>query len=143
MKHTKGGCHEVRHPIRVSGCAFGYYGRFGASGKRTRDHANDPAHRGVGGGRVLPRDARRDPRRLRRRAAGAVDADIRPGRWWQWTMRLVVVQTAVLIGWWLWQVRTEPPFGTFGVWPRSSSSGRIGAGPGWAASTAEQSDELG
>jgi neurotransmitter:Na+ symporter, NSS family len=41
-------------------------------------------------------------------------ADIRIGAWWDWAMRLVVVQALVLIGWWFWQVRTENPWGAFG-----------------------------
>jgi neurotransmitter:Na+ symporter, NSS family len=41
-------------------------------------------------------------------------SDIRIGAWWDWAVRLVVVQALVLIVWWFWQVRTEDPFGTFG-----------------------------
>lgn len=48
-------------------------------------------------------------------------SDIRIGAWWDWTMRLVVVQAVVLIGWWCWQARSETmaetwtPFSTFNV----------------------------
>ncbi len=27
------------------------------------------------------------------------------GAWWDWAIRLVVVQAVVLIAWWLWQAR--------------------------------------
>jgi neurotransmitter:Na+ symporter, NSS family len=43
------------------------------------------------------------------------DADLPVGRWWEWAIRLVVVQAVVLVVWWFWQVREEPLFGTFGV----------------------------
>jgi neurotransmitter:Na+ symporter, NSS family len=43
------------------------------------------------------------------------DADLRIGAWWDWAIRLVVVQALVLVIWWFWQVREEPLFGTFGV----------------------------
>jgi neurotransmitter:Na+ symporter, NSS family len=43
------------------------------------------------------------------------DADLRIGAWWDWAIRLVVVQAVVLVGWWFWQVREEPLFGTYGV----------------------------
>jgi NSS family neurotransmitter:Na+ symporter len=33
------------------------------------------------------------------------DSDIRIGAWWDWAIRLVVVQAIVLIAWWLWQAR--------------------------------------
>ena len=32
-------------------------------------------------------------------------SDIHIGAWWDWAIRLVVVQAVVLIAWWLWQVR--------------------------------------
>ncbi len=34
-------------------------------------------------------------------------SDIRIGGWWDWAIRLVVVEAVVLIGWWFWQVRGE------------------------------------
>ncbi len=49
------------------------------------------------------------------------DSDIHIGAWWDWAIRLVVVQAVVLIGWWLWQVRGEglaenwTPFATFNI----------------------------
>jgi NSS family neurotransmitter:Na+ symporter len=42
-------------------------------------------------------------------------SSIRVGRWWEIAMYLVVAQAVVLIVWWLWQVRTEPLWGPFGV----------------------------
>jgi NSS family neurotransmitter:Na+ symporter len=41
-------------------------------------------------------------------------SDVRIGAWWDWAIRLVVVQAVVLIGWWFWQVRAEDPWGAFG-----------------------------
>ncbi|MGH7476184.1 MAG: sodium-dependent transporter [Longimicrobiales bacterium] len=43
------------------------------------------------------------------------DADIRIGRWWDWAIRLVVIEAAVLIIWWFIQVRTEALFGVYGI----------------------------
>jgi len=48
-------------------------------------------------------------------------SDIHIGAWWDWAIRLVVVQAVVLIGWWLWQVRGEgfaanwSPIATFNI----------------------------
>ena len=42
-------------------------------------------------------------------------SSIHVGRWWDVAIYLVIVQAAVLILWWLWQVRTEPLWGRFGV----------------------------
>ncbi len=42
-------------------------------------------------------------------------SDIRIGRWWDYALHLVVAQALVLIVWWFWQVRTEDPWGEFGV----------------------------
>lgn len=33
------------------------------------------------------------------------DSDVHIGAWWDWAMRLVVVQAVVLMGWWLWSAR--------------------------------------
>lgn len=54
-------------------------------------------------------------RRFRETLMNTADADVRIGRWWDWAIRLVVLQAAVLVAWWFWQVRAEPLFGTFGV----------------------------
>jgi neurotransmitter:Na+ symporter, NSS family len=32
-------------------------------------------------------------------------SDLRIGRWWDWVMRLIVVEALGLIGWWLWTAR--------------------------------------
>jgi neurotransmitter:Na+ symporter, NSS family len=41
-------------------------------------------------------------------------SDIHIGAWWDWAIRLVVVQALVLIVWWFWQVRTEDAWGAYG-----------------------------
>lgn len=41
-------------------------------------------------------------------------SDMRIGAWWDWAIRLVVVQALVLIVWWFAQVRAEDPWGPFG-----------------------------
>jgi neurotransmitter:Na+ symporter, NSS family len=41
-------------------------------------------------------------------------SDIRIGAWWDWLMRLVVVQALVLIAWWVYQVRGEDMWREFG-----------------------------
>jgi len=48
-------------------------------------------------------------------------SDIHIGAWWDWAIRLVVVEAVVLIVWWFWQVKGEGlaatlnPFETFGI----------------------------
>jgi NSS family neurotransmitter:Na+ symporter len=42
-------------------------------------------------------------------------SDIHIGKWWDWAIRLVVVEAVVLIVWWFWNVRNEPLWGAFGV----------------------------
>ena len=42
-------------------------------------------------------------------------SDIRIGKWWEWAIRLVVVEAVVLVVWWFWQVRSEPLFGPSGI----------------------------
>jgi neurotransmitter:Na+ symporter, NSS family len=54
-------------------------------------------------------------RRFRTELVNSPDADIRIGVWWEWLIRLVVVQAVILIGWWFWQVRNEPLLDTYGV----------------------------
>lgn len=44
-------------------------------------------------------------REWRERFVNTGASDVRIGAWWDWAMRLVVVEAAVLIVWWLWQVR--------------------------------------
>jgi neurotransmitter:Na+ symporter, NSS family len=41
--------------------------------------------------------------------------DLRIGAWWDWAIRLVVVEAVVLVVWWLWQVRSSPPFAADGI----------------------------
>jgi SNF family Na+-dependent transporter len=53
--------------------------------------------------------------RFRTTLINTPDADIRVGAWWDWAIRLVVLEAVVLVVWWFWQVRGEPLFGTFGV----------------------------
>jgi neurotransmitter:Na+ symporter, NSS family len=53
-------------------------------------------------------------RRFRESFINTQHSDIRIGAWWDWAIRLVVVQALVLIVWWFWQVRTEDPWGSFG-----------------------------
>jgi NSS family neurotransmitter:Na+ symporter len=43
------------------------------------------------------------------------DCDIRIGAWWDWAIRLVVVEAVVLIGWWFYNVRSEPLLGASGI----------------------------
>ncbi|MGW8268582.1 MAG: sodium-dependent transporter, partial [Longimicrobiales bacterium] len=48
-------------------------------------------------------------------------SDVRIGAWWDWAIRLVVVEAVVLIVWWFWQVKGEglaatlDPLETFGI----------------------------
>jgi len=34
-------------------------------------------------------------------------SDVRIGAWWDWAMRLVVVEAVVVLGWWLWDARGQ------------------------------------
>jgi len=62
--------------------------------------------------------------RFRETLINTEDADIRIGRWWDWAMRLVVVEALVLVVWWFWmeggiaQALTgdfDGLFGTYGI----------------------------
>lgn len=53
--------------------------------------------------------------RFRTELVNTEDSDLRIGRWWDWAIRLVVVEALVLVIWWFYQVRTEPLLGTYGV----------------------------
>jgi NSS family neurotransmitter:Na+ symporter len=53
--------------------------------------------------------------KFRETLINTADADIRIGAWWDWAIRLVVVEAIVLIAWWFYNVRTEPLFGPFGI----------------------------
>jgi NSS family neurotransmitter:Na+ symporter len=60
-------------------------------------------------------------RRWREEFINTGDSDIRIGAWWDWAIRLVVVQAVALIAWWLWQARgggfaeTWTPLSSFNV----------------------------
>lgn len=54
--------------------------------------------------------------RFREQLINTPHADIRIGAWWDWAIRLVVVQAVVLVVWWITQVGTEAPWGRFGIW---------------------------
>ncbi|CAN5695030.1 sodium-dependent transporter [soil metagenome] len=41
-------------------------------------------------------------------------SDLRIGGWWDWAIRLVVIQALVLIVWWFSQVWSEAPWGQYG-----------------------------
>jgi NSS family neurotransmitter:Na+ symporter len=53
--------------------------------------------------------------KFRETLINTADADIRIGAWWDWAIRLVVVEAIVLIAWWFYNVRAEPLFGPFGI----------------------------
>lgn len=53
--------------------------------------------------------------RFRNELVNTPHTDLRIGRWWDWVIRLVVVEAVVLVLWWFYQVWGEPRFGTFGV----------------------------
>ena len=42
-------------------------------------------------------------------------SDITIGAWWDWAIRLVVVEAIVLIVWWFYNVRAEPLWAPFGI----------------------------
>ena len=54
-------------------------------------------------------------RRFREELINTSDADIRIGRWWDWAIRLVVVQAVVLVLWWLIQFGTGELWGPYGL----------------------------
>lgn len=54
--------------------------------------------------------------RFREELINTEHADIRIGRWWDWAIRLVVVQAVVLIVWWTSQFGTQEPWGRYGIW---------------------------
>ena len=54
-------------------------------------------------------------RRFRETLMNTLDANIHIRGWWDWAIRLVVLQAIILVAWWFWQVREEPLFGRFGV----------------------------
>ncbi|HEX7052205.1 MAG TPA: sodium-dependent transporter [Longimicrobiales bacterium] len=42
-------------------------------------------------------------RRFREGLVNTSDADLRMGRWWDWAIRLSIVEAAALVVWWFWQ----------------------------------------
>ena len=54
-------------------------------------------------------------RKFRETLLNTPHSEIRIGTWWEWAIRLVVVEAAALVVWWFWQVRGEPPFGPSGI----------------------------
>ena len=53
-------------------------------------------------------------RRFRESFINTGDSDIHIGAWWDWVIRLVVVEALVLVVWWFWQVKGEDPWAPFG-----------------------------
>ena len=53
--------------------------------------------------------------RFREELINTEHSDIRIGGWWDWAIRLVVVQAVVLILWWLFSVGREDPWGPYGL----------------------------
>ena len=45
--------------------------------------------------------------RWRERFINHDHSDVRIGAWWDWAMRLVVVEAVVVLGWWLWDARGQ------------------------------------
>lgn len=54
-------------------------------------------------------------RKFRETLVNTAHSDIRIGKWWEWAIRLVVLEALALVVWWFWQVRSEPLFGAFGI----------------------------
>lgn len=54
--------------------------------------------------------------RFREELVNTAHSDIRIGAWWDWAIRLVVVQAVVLVVWWISQFGTEAPWGRYGIW---------------------------
>ena len=53
--------------------------------------------------------------KFRRELVNGSHQDIYIGRWWEWSIRLVVVQAVVLVAWWFWQVRELAWFSSEGM----------------------------
>ncbi len=53
--------------------------------------------------------------RWREQFINTEDSDIRVGAWWDWAIRLVLVESAVLTVWWLIQARGENPADTWSL----------------------------
>ncbi|MGH7504955.1 MAG: sodium-dependent transporter [Longimicrobiales bacterium] len=54
-------------------------------------------------------------KRFRESFVNTAHSDIHIGGWWDWVIRLVIVEAVALVVWWFWNVRTEPLWGAFGI----------------------------
>lgn len=54
-------------------------------------------------------------RRFRETLVNTEDSDLRIGRWWEWAMRIVVLEAIILVVWWVSQVWNEPRWGAEGI----------------------------
>jgi len=54
-------------------------------------------------------------RRFRQTLVNGPGSDIHIGVWWEWVIRLVVLEALVLIVWWFWQTRGESAWGKYGI----------------------------
>ncbi len=54
-------------------------------------------------------------RRFREELINTKDQDMRVGWWWDWAIRLVVVQAVVLLAWMIWGARGQPLWGPLGL----------------------------
>ncbi len=53
--------------------------------------------------------------RFRTELVNTEHSDIRVGAWWDWIIRLVVVEAVVLVVWWIGQMHGEKMFSTYGI----------------------------
>lgn len=53
--------------------------------------------------------------RFREDFVNSGNQDLRIGAWWDWAIRLVVVEAVVLVVWWFWQVRQSAMFAPDGL----------------------------
>ena len=53
--------------------------------------------------------------RFREDFVNSGNQDLRIGAWWDWAIRLVVVEAVVLVVWWFWQVRNSAMFAPDGL----------------------------
>ncbi len=53
--------------------------------------------------------------RFRAEMINSDDQDLRVGAWWDWAIRLIVVQALALVAWMCWSARNEPLWGPLGI----------------------------
>ncbi len=53
--------------------------------------------------------------RFRTKLVNTAYQSFRIGRWWEWSVRLVVALAVIMIGWWFWQVRELPLLSQEGI----------------------------